>query len=397
MTGEAASSDKSVRLLLLLSRAVFTDEERILAGQLCRSLEDWKEFAGLAVKNGVAALVWQNISDMSLAACVPEPERKALEDIRFKTIARVSYITSVISEVVTALDEEGIKVLLLKGLALEHSVYGSRGLRQMSDADILVSPEEAIRARDRLAREGFVSDALKSKLYRHIILDIGNHLPMLRRGGMSIDLHHRLFGPEGTGLIIRAMQNPDTVSAAGREFYVLPPQTAFLGLVNHIFKHEIKGEFQLRLYTDIYLMARKYGEKIFNENLAAAAREAGIAAELDTVLYRLNRLYGLEIPEFVSVRDISSGQAPEDIIGHVTYDVPVKPLSQKEVFQNNLRSLRGMRRRIIFITGDLFPAPAFMRERYGARNALSLVFVYLHRLGKLIWTFETLFTRRRVK
>ncbi len=397
MTGADSSSNKVARLLLLLSRTDFTEEEQFLAEKQCRSFTDWKLFADLAIRNGVAALVWQNLSDLSLAACVPGDERKILEDARLKTIVRVSYITSVISEVVKALEEEGVKVLLLKGLALEHSVYGSRGLRQMSDADLLVSPEDVIRARDRLVSSGFVSDTLKSKLYRHILLDIGNHLPMLRRGGMSIDLHHRLFGPQGAEIIKKALHDPDIVKAAGREFYVLPPQTAFLNLVNHIFKHEIKGEFQLRLYTDIYLMAVKYREKIFNESLLSEAEKAGITDELKTVLSRINKLYRLNLPESFNILTGLSISETGDIIGLVADKRAIEPVSQKQMFHENLRSLKGLKKKIIFIAGDLFPSASFMRERYNVRNNFSLFFFYLHRLGKLIWTFNALFTHRRVK
>jgi hypothetical protein len=46
----------------------------------------------------------------------------------------------------------------------------------MSDADLLVAPSDALKARDILVREGFSSMPLKSPLYRHIILDLGNHL-----------------------------------------------------------------------------------------------------------------------------------------------------------------------------------------------------------------------------
>ena len=110
------------------------------------ALTGWKLFSDLVIRHGVAALVWQNITDLGLTEAVPEPERGLLENIRFKTIARVSYITSEAAEVVAELEKEGIRALLLKGLALEHSVYGSRGLRQMSDADLLVAPEDALRA-----------------------------------------------------------------------------------------------------------------------------------------------------------------------------------------------------------------------------------------------------------
>ncbi len=98
---------------------------------------------------------------------------------------------------VDILEKEGIRVVLLKGLALEHTVYGSRGLRQMSDADMLVTPGEALRARDIMSTAGFESMPMKSRLYRHIMLDLGNHLPEMHRGGISVDLHYRLFGRKG--------------------------------------------------------------------------------------------------------------------------------------------------------------------------------------------------------
>ena len=41
------------------------------------------------------------------------------------------------------LRKAGIKHILLKGMALEHTLYGSKGLRQMTDCDILIKSEEA--------------------------------------------------------------------------------------------------------------------------------------------------------------------------------------------------------------------------------------------------------------
>ncbi|MRR14516.1 hypothetical protein EG833_03630, partial [archaeon] len=297
---------QAVSLLLLLSRTDFTLSQKEKANEDIRSFPAWKLFTGLAVRHGVAALVWQNLTDLGLAGSVPETERILLEGLRFKSIARVSWITETAAGVTSLLEQEGIKVVLLKGLALEHTVYGSRGLRQMSDADLLVAPSDALKARDILIREGFRSTPLKSPLYRHIILDLGNHLPELHRGGISVDLHYRLFGPEGEDMVVRAIEESEMIdripgqpgnvsfpaeesgseAGPGREhevagndtrfFRVLPPLTSFLALVSHIYKHEIKGEFQLRLWTDIFLLLERYGERILVPTLAAAAEEAGI-------------------------------------------------------------------------------------------------------------------------
>ncbi|MDX9729673.1 MAG: nucleotidyltransferase family protein, partial [Bacteroidales bacterium] len=156
---------RSVKLLLLLTRTEFSGEEKSRISAEFESFASWQLFASLAVRHGVAALVWQNISDLGLAGRVPETERTLLEGLRFKSIARVAWISEAAAGVTSLLEREGIRVVLLKGLALEHTVYGSRGLRQMSDADLLVSPSDALKARDLLIRDGFRSMHLKSPLY----------------------------------------------------------------------------------------------------------------------------------------------------------------------------------------------------------------------------------------
>jgi hypothetical protein len=112
----------------------------------------------------------------------------------------------------------------------------------MSDADLLVAPEDALRAQEILIKAGFISRPMKSSLYRHIILDLGNHLPELHRRGISVDLHHRLFGPEGEAIVRGALDKPEAISIAGRTYYVLPPRLHYSGLQT-IFKHEVKESF----------------------------------------------------------------------------------------------------------------------------------------------------------
>ena len=388
MTTFENEKDQVTTLLLLLSRTTITEEERVLAEKGCRTLTGWKLFSDLVIRHGVAALVWQNITDLGLAESVPDQERSLLENIRFKTIARVSYITSEAAEVVAELEKEGIRALLLKGLALEHSVYGSRGLRQMSDADLLVSPEDALRAQSILVKAGFVSRPVKSSLYRHIILDLGNHLPELHRNGISVDMHHRLFGPEGAEIVKRALEKPETISISGRTYYVLPPGIALLGLVSHIFKHEVKGEFQLRLYTDIYLLIKKHEGKIFNGSLLSDADRTGISGGLRTVLTILNKFYEIDIPPEYNALAGTEQEKVAAFRDNLLDPGQAKPLSQKDIFLENLRSLRGIRRKLIFITGDLFPSLQFMKNRYGCNTALSALLYYPHRLGKILWVIN---------
>ena len=434
---------RAVSLLLLLSRMDFSSEQKRLIAEELKSFNEWKLLAGLAVRHGVAALIWQNLSDLGHAGEVPATERTLLEGLRFKSIARVSWITEAAAGVTALLEQEGIKVVLLKGLSLEHTVYGSKGLRQMSDADLLVAPSDALRARDILVREGFRSMSLKSPLYRHIILDLGNHLPELHRGGISVDLHYRLFGPEGEEMVERAIRDSIITTGVDREpgrnvavtreseavhdteigsglaresvagadtgslassragipgtgtFRILPPMTAFLALVSHIYKHEIKGEFQLRLWTDIYLLLDRYGKQILISRLAAAAEEAGIRKETAAVLTVMEQVWGVALPESMAA-DSSAAQeaAVASFMNRLAHPGSVESISQREMFMRNLKALKSPRKKFIFILGDIFPSVGFMKRRYNCRSKVAAFLFYPHRLGKIPWILGHLRTEK---
>ena len=430
---------RAVNLLLLLSRMDFSAEQKRLIAEEIRLFDEWKQFAGLAVRHGVAALIWQNLSDLGHAGEVPKAERNILEGLRFKSIARVSWITEAAARVTALLEREGIKVVLLKGLALEHTVYGSKGLRQMSDADLLVAPADALRARDILIRDGFRSMSLKSPLYRHIILDLGNHLPELHRGGISVDLHYRLFGPEGEEMVERAIRDsviitgvdrePDRTAAVTRDsedgvgvssgtdaavnsgtgtpggalstgtpgagtFRILPPMTAFLALVNHIYKHEIKGEFQLRLWTDIYLLLERYGKQILTSGLADAAEEAGIRKETVAVLTVMKQVWGVVLPEGMAVSSDAENAVVARFMNRLAHPESVGSITQREMFMKNLRALKSPLKKFIFILGDIFPSIGFMKRRYNCRSKMAAFLFYPHRLGKILWILGLLRTEK---
>lgn len=377
----------AARLLILLGRMRFTDEERRQLSDQLASFTSWKHFTGLAIRHGVAPLVWQNIIELGFDQLFPSSERTILENIRLKSVARVTWINEAVAGVTARLEEGGIKVVLLKGMALEHSLYGSRGLRQMSDADLLIAPGDALMARDLLVREGFRAMPLKSPLYRHIILDLGNHLPELHRDGFSVDLHFRLFGPEGSRLTEVAIEESELISFGGREYHILSPLFTLLSLTRHITKHELKGEFQLRLWTDIFLLLDRYREQIMSDRLTALADEAGLIPELRMVMTIMEREWGVEIPEAMRALPGPEQERVVRFNNDVIYPGSLIAVSSREVFSGNLNGLDRWWKKIIYLAGDIFPSITFIKRRYRRRTTVGALACYPHRLGKLSWLF----------
>jgi hypothetical protein len=378
--------------LLLLCRECLTEEEKNYARQAASAVNDWGSFSDLALRNGVAALVWYNINDCGLQDFVTEGEKKILEGALMRTITRVAFIAEAAADITRCLTEEGIKPVLLKGLALEHTVYGGRGLRQMSDVDILITPADCLRARDILQKHGFVSQPLKSQKYKKIIMFIGNHLPDMHRNGISVDLHHRLFGSKGISITNKGIEEAETINVSGTSCYILPPETAFLGLIMHLHKHDLKGEFQVRLFTDLYMMLKNYGEKILTGDLIREAEEADIAKELATALFLISDFWEFPVPgQFITSMTLADKEIASSrfIEGLKNPGISVSG-GLKDLYRSTLNEIPGIYNKLLFLLGDIFPSIDFMKRRYNRKTLFGILLHYPYRLGKILWFVRNL-------
>lgn len=390
-TSDSSNSD----LLLLLCNDSFTESGKTLIKEVASRITDWGAFSDLAIKNGVAAIAGYNIYECGISELIPKKELGKLEALTNKTIARTTFISALAAEMTKLMEANGIKMVLLKGLALEHTVYGGRGLRQMSDADVLITPRQAVAGWRLLQAEGFICRPLKSSLYKRLIMGIGNHLPELHRNGISVDVHHRLFQTPGSRLTQRGIDEAREINISGTICFILPPRIAFLGLIKHIQKHGVKGEFQVRLYLDLYLMLKYHSGEILCRELLNEAEEACISRDLSAALYLLSKSWDIRIAEEY-FSDISYSDREEYYSAFMMgLNNPGKfdPDRNRDIYCYNLRSIEGAFNKLIFLVGDLFPAVDFMKERYNKNNLLALLPYYPLRAGKLIWFIRALISQ----
>ncbi|TFH48380.1 MAG: hypothetical protein E4G92_03610, partial [Bacteroidia bacterium] len=231
---------------------------------------------------------------------------------------------------------------------------------------------------------------LKSPLYRHIILEIGNHLPEMHRGGVSVDLHHRLFGEKAGVLTEKAFSEAVAVIAGDLAWHILPPRISFLNLVMHLQKHENKGEFQLRLYCDIFLLIVSDREVILTDELIDDAWQSGIEIGVKVVLYLMKAIWEVDVPDKFTVDAGRGSVSTSRFIEYLENPGFMEPLSASEVYRRNITAIRGLKGKLIFIAGDLFPSLMFMKKRYGQDSVWKALLYYPHRLGKLFVALKAL-------
>ncbi len=239
-------------LLQMLCDYPFKASNRSRLQQLLKEVSDWDKMVNIINSHGIIALAAYNITEAGLEKEIPKKSYDILNAGLIKNIARNTWLKERWKEVNEALTKAGIRYVLLKGMALEHTIYGSRGLRQMTDLDILLDEGSAEEASNILLKSGFRTSLLKSPLFRKIQNHTGKHYPTFERDGYMIDLHVRIsersFSKEDM------INCTDLVLIDGINAYVLKKDIHLNYLIDHFRMHTVNGDCQYRLLGDINLL-----------------------------------------------------------------------------------------------------------------------------------------------
>jgi len=339
LTDPQSTLQPEEKLLLALCRLDFSAQQKDEVADLLEEVSDWNRFLTLANEHGVIALEAYNLRKLGFSGLVPENVMKVLDNARMKTLMRNTWQTHQWKEVNSILSGAGIKHVLLKGMALEHTVYRSLGLRQMTDTDILVKRSDALNAWQLLQQHGFVSEPLKSPLHRKIILDLGKHLPTLIRESYQVEIHHRLFREkEKNDLLDAAIGNAKPIQIVEATAYILDKDLHLEYLRQHNEYHLTAAGSQLKLYLDFQLLHP-------DENVVLP-------------------------PGFIS------NPRKEGSIGN-----------RRKIFRDLYYSMPASSR-LRFLTGEVFPSPAWLKTRHNCGTIKALL-LYPRRIGKLFWVLKS--------
>lgn len=384
-------------LLLGLCRLSFNAELTVMLRALAETVTDWTYFSSLANRHGVAALVYTNLEKLGFLQYLPTEHCESLHNALLVNISRNARYAKETEGLVSILNSHNIKIVLLKGLALELSVYDNCGLRQMTDVDVLLKREDCGRARKILMENGFTSLPVKSILHKPVLEYIGKHLPTLNRNGFAVELHHELFGTGKNVLTRMLYDTSQKITLNSETTYIPAPQIFLLYLVKHLYLHEMNNESQLRLYADLVVLIEKHREEIINEDLLVYAVDAGMEEILAWRLEPLRDLWGLSFPGWMN-DFINKWYNPASINKFVFFlkspkDNPVGDRALR--YRKNLKEIPGIHRKFLYFAGDLFPTIEFMKKRYSCNSSWKVIFYYPLRWGKVWYLIKGAGAQRR--
>jgi hypothetical protein len=126
---------------------------------VCRLAEggvDWERVLAMGSLHGLLPLLHRRIDDLCPEAPPPEVVSR-LRDHYLANHRRNLFLWGELCRVLELLRSEDIPAATYKGIALAASAYGDLSLRQFTDLDLLVQPQDAGRAVEILASRGYGS------------------------------------------------------------------------------------------------------------------------------------------------------------------------------------------------------------------------------------------------
>ena len=333
--------------------------------QALAGLNNWTPLLNEAERNGLSALLYHHIKTHELPA--PDHALRVLRALVVRHKHAHQARMEVLEEIIKALDERGIPVVLLKGAALVQTVYPSPELRPMSDLDLLVPPEHAARAQRELQRLGFNAPMTqRARAYQH------HHLPIAHKQvhglTMQIEIHRRLLPPDArVTKDFHSLTRPLVPIKLGKyTVYALAHTDQLSHLCHHLL---LPGEYlRLNALLDVYAYAECYRKEF---DWAALPQQQPFVYNALRCLH-----YHLPMPEQL-VRLVPPPEVPAPPgVGQI-----LPPLS---VIQHSHPTLRGQAQ-------ALFQCSAWwLHAFYGLppeRNLSSVRYLH-HPLRVLLWLMQ---------
>ncbi len=166
-------------------------------GELEKSLSkpmDWERFIDYAVMHRMLYFVSRALENY-VGDFVPDEIYSRIQNLCVENTTRSLILSAALIRLLRLFEKNQIQALPFKGPVLSRMIYGTEDARNFTDLDILVSKENAVRARELLLLNGFSTDLSISESQLKFYLEKENYFQFFNEAGtVNIDLHWELTG-----------------------------------------------------------------------------------------------------------------------------------------------------------------------------------------------------------
>ena len=347
------------------------DQLQKIRGGMSNSV-DMDLLIDLSVKEGLGGFLYKSLLKAGLLETITPQHKQKLYHIYYLTVRQNLKLIHALNTILEPLNQKGIQVVLMQGMALLQQVYQDVGLRPMKDMDLWVLPPNYQRLVDVLVQQGFKSNRLYPQTYHRgeIVLDIHTHLLWADR----IKARDYLLSKSQDEIF----RSTKSMTIDGGKVRCLGPQDHFLYLGLHALKHNFE---RLIWLVDIKSLAAKWKPSDW-EALLKRSEKLGHRKTLRYILYLMTHLFDIRPPAEVHsfLTKWKPGYLEKRILNRRIEGRPIPTWAQLMMISNG----RGMRERLSFFIETLFPRPEVMRQVFANTPQLSVPQLYWRRVLQLM-------------
>jgi hypothetical protein len=161
-TSSSAAKKAAREVLLLCTAANIPPENKKILSRILTNGVDWEYLLKLVEFHGIAPLLAYNLTTSGLRDLIPEPYLDQLNRVYNSTLYRNMLLSRELTSILSAFSQHGVAVIPLKGTILAELLYKNPALRTSADIDILVHPEDTVKAGGLLAELGYKQTSERS-------------------------------------------------------------------------------------------------------------------------------------------------------------------------------------------------------------------------------------------
>lgn len=257
---------------------------------LPQSYEEWTEWSRDVRRMGLSGLILERATALKVE--LPDEIAQYLKADSSHVVASNLHLEHELARLVAAFDRDRIPVMLLKGAALQRTIYDHPALRPMADLDLLVRPPDVERTAAALSRLGarrgaaLIRDDFFPRFHYETEWLIEGPRPV------RIDLHARPFRP----LRIARFMPDDAfwsdaaaIRVGGGTAFLPRPESMLIHLASHAAYH---GCPRLLWLHDIHRYLRQFEPVLDMELIARRCREWRLSFAVLTALRRTEEVLG---------------------------------------------------------------------------------------------------------
>lgn len=276
---------------------------------------DWTYLLKTAKEHSILPFVYWSIKSANLESVPSSVMAQLTADFNSNAVYNLT-LTRELFRLLDLFRSNSIQAIPFKGPVLASLVYGNIALRQFWDLDILVRPEDFIKAKDLLLSEGYVPwHTLSAEQYKDLVRnDKHNHDSRFSKSNSKthIELHWSAFpGTYSSRLETHSLfERAEPMVILGHEILSLSPEDTLLFLCHHGTRHRWT---RISWICDITVLLKR---KAINwPYIIEFTRNSGIERSLNL---------GILLAE-----DLLMAPIPENVLQNVRQDKAAESLSQQ--------------------------------------------------------------------